>query len=301
MFNSNRIGLAVLNYNASEKIIENISKISTYNIIDSIIIVDNHSTDKSLEKMKHCFLNNNKVQIIVSDKNGGWSYGYNIACKKLIELNVHYIIIMTPTAFFSEKTASSLCDFLCNNDEYPIVTCIARDKNGEPVSARIGWKRPTYIQLFLDSFFIFRDIVSKKYSYLLDEYDNKSVMPIEVVGGSFYIIRANLLSQINYFDEDIFLYYEENILSSKLDKIGYKYSAVLKKESYCQERSYTVRKNVSPYISFRYMQKSKYIYARKYLKLSRLKLFLLRLSIYYALFEKRVMAFLIRGYQKPRI
>ena len=44
---------------------------------------------------------------------------------------------------------------------------------------------------------------------------------VEAVSGCFFMIKSEALKRVNYFDENVFLYYEENILGEKLRNSSY--------------------------------------------------------------------------------
>ena len=70
MFRNYKIGLSVVNYNVSSKIIELVKKIIDYDTIDNIVIVDNGSTDNSLEELK-TISKYKKIKLINAKFNGG--------------------------------------------------------------------------------------------------------------------------------------------------------------------------------------------------------------------------------------
>jgi hypothetical protein len=45
---------------------------------------------------------------------------------------------------------------------------------------------------------------------------------VEVLPGSFFVIKNNVFKQIDYFDENTFLFCEERILAKKLKDFGFK-------------------------------------------------------------------------------
>lgn len=57
--------------------------------------------------------------------------------------------------------------------------------------------------------------------YKEEDY-KKSRLEVECVSGAFFVIKYSLLKKVGYFDENVFLFYEEDILASKLKKLGYK-------------------------------------------------------------------------------
>ena len=76
--------LIVLNYNDAETTLEFVEMAKMCNAIDKIVVVDNCSTDYSLSKLT-C-LKSDKIDVIQTDKNGGYAYGNNFAdmLKKII-------------------------------------------------------------------------------------------------------------------------------------------------------------------------------------------------------------------------
>lgn len=71
--------LIVLNYNDAETTLEFVEMAKTCNAIDKIVVVDNCSTDYSLSKLT-C-LKSDKIDVIQTDKNGGYAYGNNFGCR----------------------------------------------------------------------------------------------------------------------------------------------------------------------------------------------------------------------------
>ena len=78
-----KIGFVILNYNDSDETLQLCNKIKNYSSIYKIVVVDNLSTDNSFEKLKK--IEGNKIDVILSDKNGGYSYGNNYGAFYLID------------------------------------------------------------------------------------------------------------------------------------------------------------------------------------------------------------------------
>ena len=76
MINGKRIGVVVLNYNDADTTDILLRDISLYPLIDHIVIVDNWSTDHSFEYLKKW--QSNRIDVLQTDKNGGYSYGNNV-------------------------------------------------------------------------------------------------------------------------------------------------------------------------------------------------------------------------------
>ena len=84
------IGMVIVNYNDYRTTKRLLDNVKNYKILKEIVVVDNKSTDDSLENLQK--LKNKKITIIDSGENKGYSYALNVGCKYLItkykELNI---------------------------------------------------------------------------------------------------------------------------------------------------------------------------------------------------------------------
>lgn len=94
-----KIGLVILNYNDYKTTIELCNKIKNYDSIYKIVIVDNLSTDDSFINLKT--LESYKIDVIKTDKNGGYSYGNNYGAFYLIDrYKIDILFIANPDVEF---------------------------------------------------------------------------------------------------------------------------------------------------------------------------------------------------------
>ena len=95
------VSIIILNYNDSENTTKFVNEISKYSILKSIVVVDNNSKKEYYEKV--LLLSSEKVTVIQSDKNGGYSYGNNFGIN-FLEKNkkTDYVIISNPDVSVSE-------------------------------------------------------------------------------------------------------------------------------------------------------------------------------------------------------
>lgn len=83
----------ILNWNKRDLLLDCldsvIKSITSYNI--NIIVVDNHSTDDSIQKVKENYPN---AKLIVNSKNEGWSGGNNKGIRYALKNNADYIVLL---------------------------------------------------------------------------------------------------------------------------------------------------------------------------------------------------------------
>ena len=83
------IGIFILNHNGIEWLKQTIPNILQYSSDVDIIIIDNHSTDQSVNYIKTNFTN---IEIKINTENYGFSKGYNQVL--LLETRYKYFIIL---------------------------------------------------------------------------------------------------------------------------------------------------------------------------------------------------------------
>ena len=69
------IDILVLNYNDAETTSIFVKSVKSFSSVRMVLVVDNHSTDNSLNKLK--LLQEDKVVVIQTEKNGGYGSGNN--------------------------------------------------------------------------------------------------------------------------------------------------------------------------------------------------------------------------------
>lgn len=208
------ITLITLNYRDVEGCKKICEQAQGIDIIDNIIIVDNMSNDGSYEKL--CNIKNNKIRVVQSKKNGGYSYGYNYGLNIAKEMDTEYVFICNSDILFDEVLIKECIDFLQKNDRCGAVSARQFNILGEEcVSA---WKFPKYSEDLR-----FCSWIYKKFFY---KSNNKyetigKYQKVDAVSGCFTCFRMDSLVKVGMYDDNVFLYNEENIVSKRLQKAGF--------------------------------------------------------------------------------
>ncbi len=208
-----KIACVILNYNDAERTICLAQRIVDYKTIDFVIIVDNCSTDDSYIELKE--LKSPKLILIRSDKNGGYGFGNNLGIRKAFELKVDYVIISNPDVEFTEKCVIKLLYSMEKNKRCAIMS--GMEKSGKPSAWRV---LPGFLELLRNEF-VCKQIIDKFRYYPRTFYKNKRLLKVEAVPGCFFIAKVKLLLKYGMFDEDNFLFHEEEILYHKFKRTPY--------------------------------------------------------------------------------
>ena len=285
--------LVVLNYRDYETTLNFIKNIKDYDSLSKIVVVDNNSNDGSYEKLIK--LSNSKIHVIKSEKNGGYSYGNNFGIKYAIKnFNPEYIIISNPDVSFNNETIYNMMNVYDNYNNIGIVAPRMIDKSG----MESCWKLPKYhIDLLLASSIISK-IIGNPYKYN-KKCITKDINFVEVLHGSFFIIPTHVIKEIDYIDEDIFLYCEEIILSEKLLRKGYR-NILINNENFIHEHSVSINKSISSKVKQHgILLDSKTVYYEKYKKINNLQRVIMSNIFKLGLLEKRILLFIqniVKGY-----
>ena len=257
------VDVLVLNYNDSSTTIDFVNLIKKYKIVRKILVVDNCSTDDSVNIIKK--ITDDKIEILVSNINGGYGYGNNFGINYLInKYKSEYILLANPDTIIEEKTIINMLSFLKNNSAYSIVAPYMKNNNGVK-QLNTAFKIPGKIE-YIMLLSLFYSIVTKSNFYKnLDKLDSP-FLEVDAVSGSLFMFKASDMKKYGMYDENIFLYCEELLLGIKMKNNGKKI-ALLLKDSFIHNHSVSISKSYKSDISRRkLLLKSQLYVLKKYYK-----------------------------------
>lgn len=251
-----KISCVILNYNDATTTIKLINEIEKFNSLDTIIVVDNLSTDDSFEKLQT--YSNNRIKVIQTDKNGGYGYGNNVGIRYSInEFQSDYILVSNPDVHFSDECVIKMSYFLENNNEYGIVAPLALDNQGENQKL-IAWKlQKKWDYIFSASMIYLKYFSGKLYDSIY--FEGKSSVDVDVVPGSLLMVNAEYMLKYGMYDENNFLYSEEEMLALKFKKARLK-TRLLLEDTYIHEHSVSISKSFPSEIKKKRMNLNSRIY-----------------------------------------
>lgn len=262
----------IVNFNDFKSTKHLVDNIIDYKIIDEIVIVDNASKEKEVELIKS--IKNKKVHTIFNNENLGYSGAINVGSRYLIDKygKCNLIISNSDIVIMSEEDLSHLIDYL-SYDSIGVVGPQILEKG------RIsrGWKNPSPILDFFDWIPGINYLISDNKKYYRDDYYDTEISVVDVLSTCFFLIASDTLQRINYMDENVFLYYEDNILSKKvrdLDLLVVICNRVKIKHLF----SVSVDKNINKIEKNRMLRSSQYYYHSTYNGAGDFERYLFRLS-----------------------
>jgi GT2 family glycosyltransferase len=202
--------ISIVNYNSGEyltrclesiKLVEDEAKIKT-------IVVDNNSTDESLETAKQQFP---KVEFIDNKDNIGFGKAHNQVLKKL---DSEFVLLLNPDCILEKGVIKKLIEYIEKNPDTGVITCkIILPDGSVDLTAHRGLPTPWASLLYF-----FGD----NSKYHLTNRDLKNPHEVDSISGAFFLTKKEVLEKSGLFDEKFFLYGEDIDLSVRIHDAGFK-------------------------------------------------------------------------------
>lgn len=197
----------LLNYNDGENLVRSVKSLDKLPSVKKIIIVDNGSTDDSIENVKK--LKSQKLIITYNYKNLGFARGCNVGFKMAIALGADSVINLNPDMSYDYDFVKILAE----TDGDVIGPVLKFKRAGKWIYDFGGMINPWFgraYHLETDSQEVL--LRGKKTSFPDAQY---------VCGGSLFV-KKHVFEKIGYLDERYFIYYEDADFSFTARKAGFK-------------------------------------------------------------------------------
>lgn len=213
-----KLTVIIVNYNVKffvEQCLDSLER-ALDGIDSEVFVVDNHSSDGSIEYLKPRFP---KVIFIESNHNLGFARANNMAIR---QAEGQYVLLLNPDTFVSEQTIKQAIEFM---DQHPKAggagVKMFNTDGTKALESRRGLPTP------LTSFYKMCGLCSKfpesrrfgKYYMGYLSWDKPE--RIDIISGAFCLMRKEALDKAGHLDEDFFMYGEDIDLSYRLLKAGY--------------------------------------------------------------------------------
>lgn len=213
-----QVSIIIVNYNTLEVTNNCISSIfALTNAIDfEVILVDNASTDGS----KEFFENNPNITYIYSNENLGFGKANNLGAHIA---KGEFLFLLNSDTILIENSIQKLYKFFADNEnklKIGVLGCLLIDENksingfGDVFPDIISFNRDNIRTLP-----VFGKYLKKKstiYAF------NNEYFEIDYVLGADMLIRKSLFTQVNGFDPQYFMYFEESDLQLGIARLNYK-------------------------------------------------------------------------------
>lgn len=214
------VSIIIVSYNTKEflnRCLKSIYKSDFIKINYEIIVVDNASSDKSVDFLKEKFP---KVKLIENKDN----FGFSKACNQGVrDSRGKYLLFLNPDTEVDKSTISYMVSFMEKNKDAGASTCFVKLPSGKlDDGAHRGFPTPW------NSFCYFSGLTklfpqNKLFSgYTLGYLDLTKTHEIDSAVGAFMMVRRIAGDDTRWWDEDYFFYGEDIDFCFKLKEKGWK-------------------------------------------------------------------------------
>ena len=211
------VSIVIVSYNTRNLLRECLETVraETTAIHSEIIVVDNDSRDGSAEMVQVEFPG---IRLIQSNTNLGFAAANNRAFE---HATGRYVVLLNSDAFFTPGSLQCAIDHMNTNPQVGLGggKLVGLDQQPQP-SAR-AFPSPLTEILNLTGL---AARYPKSRLFGRPDYtwqDLSKSMPTDWLPGAFLIIRRDVLETVGYFDEDMYIYYEEVDLCRRVKKAGH--------------------------------------------------------------------------------
>lgn len=197
-----KIFIIVLNFNGQDVLMQCLSSVYQSDYLNfEVVVVDNNSSDESLEQAKKSF---SRAYFIKNSENFGFSRGNNVGIRWALEKFADYILILNNDTILEKITLSELVQAMQRNESAGIASPIifsADDRTVWFAGGTINWR--------------------KMRTNHVHEIKSDSPYLSEYISGCAMLVKKAVFREIGIFDERFFLYYEDADFSMRAKKAGF--------------------------------------------------------------------------------
>ncbi|NOU09698.1 MAG: glycosyltransferase family 2 protein [Nitrospira sp.] len=217
---SDTVSLIIVNYNAGNYLQGCVA--SALGQLDEVIVVDNASTDESVEKVEAAFPCDRKLKVVRHRENRGFA----AACNVGLEMSSgRYLFFLNPDCVLEPGSVKRLLQTL---ERYPDVGMVGGLLVNSDGSEQAGGRRavPTPWRSFVRAFGLSR-FADRWPRLFFDFHLHKQPLPthpieVEAISGACMLVRRAAMQDVGHWDEGYFLHCEDLDLSMTLWRKGWK-------------------------------------------------------------------------------
>ena len=216
------VSIIVLSYNTKDLLLACLSSIEKAQTKDDnweVIVVDNASTDGSVEEVQNSKLKIQNLRIIQNNKNLGFAAGNNLG---IGQAKGTYILLLNSDTEVTAEAIRDTKNFLDGHPDAGAATCkiLLPDGSMDPACHRgfpTPWASITYMT-GLESLFPHSKVFG---TYHLGFKSIANPHEIDSPSGAFFMVRRTVIERVGLLDEDYFMYGEDLDWAYRMKQAGF--------------------------------------------------------------------------------
>lgn len=202
------ISVIIVNFNAGHFLSDCVRSVLASTVPIEAIVVDNRSTDDSMDILRRDFPDENRLKIIENQENLGFAKANNIA---LPVAQGDYLLFLNPDCLIRPDTLSRMLTVMEQHPQTGMAGCLILNPDG---SEQSGCRRavPTPWRTFVRLTRLYK---FSKYHPKLNSFIQTDVplptepVGIEAISGAFMLVRRSALEKVGPLDEGYFMHCED--------------------------------------------------------------------------------------------
>lgn len=205
MKNEKLVYIVVLNYNGYKDTIECLKSLSKINYKNyKIVVVDNCSTDNSVENIKNYIVDN--VYLLESNENLGFAGGNNIGIKFALENDAEYILLLNNDIIVDKDFLSNMIDGFKNNFDVGMISPKIYYYDNKKLINSFGARKSLYGTI-------------KNIGQNCKDCEKFSEdLFVDYIMGCCMLIKSDVIKKVGLLEEKYFMYLEESDYCEKVNK-----------------------------------------------------------------------------------
>jgi GT2 family glycosyltransferase len=198
-----KVFIIILNYNGKAVIkncLKSVFKMTYPNF--EVVLVDNNSTDGSLELAKANF---SKINFIKNEENLGFGTGNNIGIRFALERMAEFVLVLNNDTEVDKDFLTKLIEVAQIDEKIGLLSPVIF--NGHTKQTWFSGGKINWLKMRTEHI---KSIKTEDY------------YPSSFITGCSMLVRATVFKEIGLFDEDFFLYWEDADFSHRANKAGFK-------------------------------------------------------------------------------
>ena len=218
--NKNHVfSVIIINWNASHQLKDCIASIAQYhhNLVANVIIVDNASTDDSLNQVESLQNLPFQIHIIRNATNDGFGKACN---QGAMHATSAYLLFLNPDAALYANTLPKALAYMQDPANAKVGICGVQLMDEAGKVARHCARFPSVTSYLATS--IGLDRLFPQLGHFMAEWDHAQTREVDHVIGAFFLVRRTVFDALQGFDERFFVYLEDLDFSYRARQAGWR-------------------------------------------------------------------------------